>query len=290
MKKPKPAGNWQGEHLLDNLGPAGGFFTLANTILHEGTLQQVSYFNELQKIAIENTRLGIPLLQTEEGTHGLMCSGGTIFPEGPAIGSTWNMDLVEEMYSIAAREARAVGIHQLFTLVIEPNRDPRLGRNQEGYSEDPYFCSRMAETIVSAVQGDDVSAKDKTVAGLCHYPGQSQPASGLERGSMEISERTLREVFLPPWEAGIRKAGGLGVMATYPAIDRIPTHGSEFLLTRVLRQELGFEGLVLSEGGGLHTLKYTGLAKNDQETGELALKAGLDVGISFEDGYLMLHD
>ena len=72
--------------------------------------------------------------------------------------------------------------------------------------------------------------------------------------------------------------------ATYPAIDRIPTHGSEFLLTRVLRQELGFEGLVLSEGGGLNTLKYTGLAKNDQETGELALKAGLDVGISFEDG------
>ena len=156
-------------------GPAGGFFTLANTILHEGTLQQAKYFNELQKIAKEKTRLGIPLLQTEEGTHGLMCSGGTIFPEGLAIGSTWNMDLVKSIYTIAAREARAAGIHQIFTLVIEPNRDPRLGRNQEGYSEDPYFCSRMAETIVKAVQGDDVSAKDKTVAGLCHYPGQSQP-------------------------------------------------------------------------------------------------------------------
>ena len=172
--------------------------------------------------------MGIPLLQTEEGTHGLMCSGGTIFPEGLAIGSTWNMDLVKNIYTIAAREARAVGIHQIFTLVIEPNRDPRLGRNQEGYSEDPYFCSRMAETIVKAVQGDDISAKDKTVAGLCHYPGQSQPDSGLERGAMEISERTLREVFLPPWEAGIKKSGALGVMATYPAIDRIPTHGSEF--------------------------------------------------------------
>ncbi len=103
---------------------------------------------------------------------------------------------------------------------------------------------------------------------------------------MEISERTLREVFLPPWEAGIRKGGALGVMATYPAIDRIPTHGSEYLLTKVLRQELGFEGLVLSEGGGLETLLYTGLAKNEQETGELAFKAGMDVGISFEDGYL----
>ena len=267
-------------------GPAGGFFTLANTILQEGTLQQAKFFNELQKIAIEKTRLGIPLLQTEEGTHGLMCSGGTIFPEGLAIGSTWNMDLVKDIYTIAAREARSVGIHQIFTLVIEPNRDPRLGRNQEGYSEDPYFCSRMAETIVKAVQGDDISAKDKTVAGLCHYPGQSQPNSGLERGAMEISERTLREVFLPPWEAGIKKNGALGVMATYPAVDRVPTHGSEFLLTKILRNEFGFKGLVLSEGGGLSTLSYNKLAQNDKEAGELALKAGLDVGISYEAGYM----
>jgi beta-glucosidase len=265
---------------IEGIGPFGGFFTLANTILHEGTLQQVNFFNELQKIAVEKTRLGIPLLQTEEGTHGLMCSGATIFPEGLAIGSTWNMDLVKDVYTIAAREARAVGIHQIFTLVIEPNRDPRLGRNQEGYSEDPFFCSRIA------VQGEDLTAKDKVVAGLCHYPGQSQPASGLERGSMDISERTLREVFLPPWKAGIKENGALGVMATYPAIDGIPTHASGFLLTDVLRNEFGFKGLVLSEGGGLETLSYMRVAKNDAETGELALKAGLDVGISFEDGYM----
>ena len=103
---------------------------------------------------------------------------------------------------------------------------------------------------------------------------------------MEISERTLREVFLPPWEAGIKKNGALGVMATYPAVDRIPTHGSEFLLTKILRNELGFKGLVLSEGGGLGTLSYNKLAQNDKEAGELALKAGLDVGISYEAGYM----
>ncbi len=267
-------------------GPIGGFFTLANTILHEGTLQQANFFNELQKTAIGKTRLGIPLLQTEEGTHGLMCSGGTIFPEGLALGSTWNLDLIDDIYTIAAREARAVGIHQIFTLVVEPNRDPRLGRNQEGYSEDPWFCARMAKTIVNAVQGNDLTAKDKTVAGLCHYPGQSQPAGGLERGAMEISERTLREVFLPPWEAGIKEAGALGVMATYPAIDRIPTHGNEFILTRILREEYGFKGLVLSEGGGLSTLSYMRLAADEKETGELAIKAGLDVGISYENGYI----
>ena len=268
-------------------GPIGGFFTLANTILHKGTLQQANFFNDLQKRAIEKTRLGIPLLQTEEGTHGLMCSGGTIFPEGLALGSMWNLDLVNSIYTVAAREARAVGIHQIFTLVVEPNRDPRLGRNQEGYSEDPYLCSRMAETIVHAVQGTDLAARDKTVAGLCHYPGQSQPASGLERGAMEISERTLREVFLPPWEAGIKKAGALGVMATYPAIDRIPTHGNEFILTRILREEFGFKGLVLSEGGGLSTLSYMQLARNEKETGILALRAGLDVGISYENGFIL---
>jgi beta-glucosidase len=267
------------------LGPGGGFFTLANTILHEGPRQQALYLNELQEIA-RKTRLGIPLLQTEEGTHGLMCSGGTIFPEGLALGSTWDLALLDEVYSVAAREARAIGVHQVFTLVVEPNRDPRLGRNQEGYSEDPYLVSRIAETIVRAVQGRDVSAPDKVVAGLCHYPGQSQPASGLERGAMEISERMLRETFLPPWVAGIRGAGALGVMATYPAIDGVPVHASEKILTRILREELGFEGLVLSEGGGLSTLLYEGLAPSMKEAGPLALKAGVDVGISYEDAYM----
>jgi beta-glucosidase len=126
------------------LGPGGGFFTLPNTILHEGPRQQADYLNELQRIARERTRLGIPLLMTEEGTHGLMCSGGTIFPEGPALGSTWNLDLLGEIYTVAAREARAIGIHQLFTLVVEPIRDPRLGRNQEAYTEDPWLSARIA--------------------------------------------------------------------------------------------------------------------------------------------------
>ncbi|MCL6543924.1 MAG: glycoside hydrolase family 3 C-terminal domain-containing protein [Bryobacteraceae bacterium] len=268
------------------IGPGGGFFTLANTILHEGSRQQALYFNELQKIAIEKTRLGIPLLQTEEGTHGVMCSGKTIFPEGLALGSTWNLELLREIYSTAAREARAVGIHQLFTLVIEPNRDPRLGRNQEGYSEDPYLCARIAEAIVQGAQGSNIASPDRVVAGLCHYPGQSQPVSGLERGAMEISERKLRETFLPPWEAGIKRAGALGVMATYPSIDGVPAHASAKLLTRILREELGFQGLVLGEGGGIGTLVYERVAANQKEAGQMALRAGVDVGISYEPGYM----
>lgn len=271
---------------IEGFGPGGGFFTLPNTILQEGPRQQAEFLNGLQGIALKKTRLGIPLLLTEEGTHGLMCSGGTIFPEGPALGSAWNPDLISRIYAAVAEEARMIGIHQIFTLVVEPIRDPRLGRNEEAYSEDPYLCARYAETIVRAVQGNDVSAPDKVVAGLCHYPGQSQPASGLERGAMEVSERVLREVFLPPWEAGIKKAGALGVMATYPAIDGVPVHASEKILTGILRGELGFQGLVLSEGGGIGTLVYEGLAPTQKEAGQLAIRAGLDVGISYETGYM----
>ena len=272
---------------LQGLGPGGGFFTLPNTILHEGTRQQAEFLNRLQKIAIEQTRLGIPLLETEEGTHGLMCPGGTIFPEGPALGSTWNMNLISNIYATVAREGRSIGVHETFTLVIEPIRDPRLGRNEEAFSEDPFLCSRMAEMIVHGEQGNDVAAEDKLVSGLCHYPGQSQPVSGFERGAMEISERTLREVFLPSWQMGIQRCGALGVMATYPAIDAVPTHASEKLLTRILRQEFGFDGLVLSEGGGIGTLVYEGLAATQKDAGALALAAGVDVGISYESGYML---
>ncbi len=273
--------------LVPELGPGGGFFTLANNLLGGADRRaQAECFNELQRIAIEQTRLGIPLLQTEEGTHGLMCSGGTVFPEGPAIGSTWNLDLVRDLYAVVAREARSVGIHQLFTLVIEPIRDPRLGRNQEAYTEDPFLSARLAGAIVEGVQGEDVAAPDKTVAGLCHYPGQSEPVSGLERGAMEISERKLREVFLPPWVAGIKQSGALGVMATYPAVDGQPVHASRKLLTDILRGELGFEGLVLGEGHGISTIVWEQVAATQKEAGVMALNAGLDVGISWEEGFM----
>ncbi len=275
----------EGTH-ANGIGPGGGLFTAANEMLQEGPRQQALYFNELQRIAADRTRLKIPVLQTEEGTHGVQASGHTVFPEGPGLGSSWNVDLIREVYAAAAREARSVGIHQLFTLVIEPNRDPRLGRNEETFSEDPYLCSRFAEAIVRGAQGDDVSASDKVVAGLCHFPGQSQAAGGLEWGAMDVSERVLREVFLPPWVVGIRQAGALGVMATYPAIDGIPSHVSERLLTGILRDELGFRGLVLGEGGGISTSLVEHVAATQKEAGELALKAGVDVGISYEDGFM----
>ncbi len=270
----------------DDIGPGGGFFALATTILFDDARQQAEYTNQLQDIATRKTRLKIPLLLTEEGTHGGMFPGATVFPEGLALGSTFDMDLVKAIYAAAAAEARSIGVHELCTLVIEPNRDPRLGRNMEGYSEDPYLCGRIATSIVRGAQGYSVAAKDKVVAVLCHYPGQSQPASGMERGAMEISERSLRETFLVPWVAGVKEAGALAVMATYPEIDDVPNHSSEKILTRILHEELGFQGLVLSEGNGFRTLVYEGVAATQKEAGALALKAGVDVNVTYEAAYM----
>lgn len=276
------AGTW-----AEGLGPGGGFFTLCDRLVYEGTRKQAELLNELQRIAKAETRLKIPLLQIEEGTHGLMCSGATIFPEGLSLGSTWNLALIQAVYAAAAREGRAIGVHGLCTLVVEPIRDPRLGRNEEAFSECSFLCSRIAESIVWALQGEDVRVADKLAAFLCHYPGQSEPVSGLERGAMHVSTRKLHEVFLPPWVAGIKRCGALGAMATYPAIDGVPVHSSYKILTELLREELGFKGVLLSEGRGISTLIDECMVDNQKKAGQIAVKAGVDVGISMEDAYLL---
>jgi beta-glucosidase len=270
----------------NEIGPGCGFFTLADTILHKGVQQQVEYFNDLQKIALTQTRLKIPLLEDEEGTHGGMFSGATVFPEGLAIGSTFDMPLVKSIYAAAAKESRAVGIHVLSTLVLELDRDPRMGRNEEAYTEDPYLYSRIAEEIVEGAQGSNIDSNDKVVALMTDFPTQSEPASGLERGAINLSERTLREQFLLPWIAAITKHNALGVMAGYPEIDDVPAHASEKWMTEVLRQELGFKGIVTSEGGGFESLIYEDVAPNQKEAGAQSLRAGVDLNITYEPAYM----
>ena len=270
----------------DIFGPGGGFFTLSDQLIWEGTRRQAEILNELQKIALEKTRLGIPLLEIEEGTHGLMCAGGTVFPEGLAIGSTWNKDLVRKIYTTAIKEGRSIGVHALCTLVIEPNVDPRMGRNEEGYGEDPYMISIISENIVKAIQGYDISAPDKGIAVFTDFPGQNPATNGLERGAVEVSDRKLRQMLLPPWIAGIKKSGALGVMAGYPSVDGVASHSSEKLFTKILREELGFKGIVLGEGGGLGTIVAERQAANQSEAGIMAMRAGIDIGISVEDAYM----
>jgi beta-glucosidase len=268
------------------IGPACGFFGVASQILHEGARQQAEYFNELQKIALTQTRLKIPVMEDEEGTHGVMFPGGTVFPEGLAVGSSFDMDLVKAIYAADAAEARAVGIHMLSTLVMEVDRDPRMGRNEEAYTEDPYLYMRMGEAIVRATQGSDISAPDKVIAVLTDFPTQSEPSSGLERGAIELSDRSLRENFMPPWIGAISKAGGLGVMAGYPEVEDVPAHASVKWMNDVLRQEIGFKGIVVSEGDGISTLIYEHIVPTQKEAGLLALRAGVDLDITYEPAYM----
>jgi beta-glucosidase-like glycosyl hydrolase len=267
------------------IGPACGFFSVANTLLHQGVKQQVDYFNAVQKIALAETRLKIPLLEDEEGTHGAMFSGATVFPEGLAIGSTFDMPLVRAIYAAAAQEARAVGIHVLSTLVLELDRDPRMGRNAEGYTEDPYLGSQIARSIVEGAQGTNLDAPDKVIALMTDFPTQSEPMGGLERGAIELSERYIREIILPTWIAAFH-AGALGVMAGYPEVDDVPVHSSVKWLTDVLRHQLGFKGIVMSEGDGFETLIYENIVPTQKQAGALALRAGVDLDITYEPAYM----
>ncbi len=271
--------------LNNEIGPGAGFFTMADTLHLNNLPDQIKFFNELQTIATTQTRLKIPLLEDEEGTHGAMFAGATVFPEGLSIGSTFDMPLVREIYAAAAQEARSTGIHMLSTLVLETDRDPRMGRNMEGYTEDPYLDARIAENIVHGAQGENVGAPDNVAAMMTDFPTQSEPVSGMERGAIELSERNIRENFLPPWIAAF-KAGALGVMAGYPDIEGVPEHASEKWNTQILRNELGFQGIVDSEGDGFSTLIYEHIVPSQKEAGALALKAGVDVDITYEPAYM----
>src|SRR5579885_2833437 len=267
------------------IGPGAGFFTLLDTLKQGDLAWEVNYLNELQKIALTQTRLKIPLLEDEEGAHGAMFPCATIFPEGLSIGSTFDMPLVYRIYSAEAAEARSVGIHILSTLVLELDRDPRMGRNMEAFTEDPYLYAQIARNIVSGVQGRNIDAPDKTVALMTDFPTQSEPSSGLERGAIEISERSLRENFLVPWVSAFN-AGALGVMAGYPEIDDVPEHASEKWNTKVLRNELGFRGIVVSEGNGFDSIVYENVAPNQKAAGSMALRAGVDMDITYEPAYM----
>lgn len=267
------------------VGPAGGCFALPFAI-EGGPREQTELANRLQRIALEQTRLGVPLLFCAEGFHALMGEGGTIFPEGPGLGAAWDPALTEAVFAAIAREVRLTGGALACVAPIDPIRDPRIGRGAYWLTEDPHLLARLAQAMVRGGQGDDLAAPDRMAVCLLHYPAQSAGAGGLERGAMDVSPRTLADTYLPAWRAGLGPDGARSVMPTYVAIDGVPTHASAELLSATLRDDLGFDGVVLSEGLGFDSLLYEGVAATMREAGELALAAGVDVNISWETAYL----
>ncbi|MGO4881741.1 MAG: CIA30 family protein [Bryobacteraceae bacterium] len=238
--------------------------------------------NAVQRYLREKTPLGIPWLFMSEALHGFMANGSTSFPQALALASTWDPVLVHRVFTAAGDEARSAGVGQVFSPVLDIARDPRWGRTEETYGEDPYLASRMGVAAITGLQGDEFHIDNHHVMATAkHFAVHGQPEGGTNTAPGNYSERIIRENFLVPFQAAVQEAHVGSVMASYNEIDGIPSHINHWLLDRVLRQEWGFRGFITSDGDGLQMLVQTHhVAANMAEAGRMALAAGIDFDLS----------
>jgi beta-glucosidase len=248
--------------------------------------------NALQHYAMQNTRLGIPIMFHEEGLHGYVAPGATSFPQAIALASSWDPDLLRAVNAVTAREMRARGVTQALTPVVDVARDPRWGRIEETFGEDPYLVGELGVAAVEGLQGlgkTQVLAEGKVFATLKHLTGHGQPESGTNVGPAPYSERTLREFFFPPFEKIIARTGISTVMPSYNEIDGVPSTANVWLLEKVLRGEWGFQGAVVSDYYAIEDLqKLHHIAATPEEAARLALRAGVDLDLPGVGAYATL--
>ena len=249
-----------------------------------------TYINAAQKWAVEKTRLGIPMIMHEEALHGLVAPGATSFPQSIGLASTWDPALLEKVFSVAASEARARGANLVLAPVVDVARDPRWGRIEETYGEDPYLVSEMGLAAIRGFQGTTLPlAKDKVFVTLKHMTGHGQPENGTNIGPASIGERTLREDFFPPFESAVTQLPVRAVMASYNEIDGIPSHANKWLLHDVLRGEWGFKGAVVSDYFAVRELVTRHkMFKDVKDAGARAIDAGVDVETPDGEGFNFL--
>jgi beta-glucosidase len=231
--------------------------------------------NRVQRIAVEESRLGIPLIFGLDVIHGYR----TIFPIPLATASSWDPELVTAIEAIAAREARASGIHWTFAPMVDIARDPRWGRIIEGAGEDPYLGSVMATARVRGFQGGDIASPDHILACLKHYVAYGAPVGGRDYNSVDISERSLREIYLPPFKAGV-DAGAGSLMSAFNLLNGVPTSANRFTINGVLRGEWGFDGFIVSDWNSVGELIIHGYAADASEAARLALEATIDMDMA----------
>ena len=228
--------------------------------------------NELQRVAVEESRLKIPIVFAHDVIHGYR----TTFPIPLAEASTWDPDLVERAAAASAREATAAGLRWTFGPMMDIARDPRWGRIAEGSGEDPYLGARMAAARVRGFQGDDYSAPDRMVACPKHYVGYGAAEGGRDYNRTEISEHTLRTVYLPPFRAAV-EAGAGTIMSAFNDLNGVPASANPFTLRQVLRREWGFDGVVLSDWEAVSELVNHGAAADRADAVREAITAGVDM-------------
>ena len=253
--------------------------------------------NAIQRFFLEHSRLGIPVIFHEECLHGHAAPDGTSFPQPIALGATFNPSLVESLFTMTALEARLRGAHHALTPVVDVAREPRWGRVEETYGEDPYLVSRLGIAAVKGFQGDrNFRDKRHLLATLKHFVGHGQPESGMNCAPANVSLRVLRETFLYTFREALREAKAVTLMASYNEIDGVPSHANKWLMHDVLRKEWGFKGFVVSDYYAIWELGYRPdthghfVAKDKKESCRLAVEAGINIELPDPDCYLHLVD
>ncbi|MXP43899.1 glycoside hydrolase family 3 N-terminal domain-containing protein [Allopontixanthobacter sediminis] len=242
--------------------------------------ETVEFINALQRWATKDTTLGIPVLVHEESLHGYMATEATMFPQAIALAGSFDSDLMRRVQSVIAREVRARGVSFVLSPVVDIVRDPRWGRIEETWGEDPYLVGEMGVAAVEGLQGPGKFEKlpeGKVFATLKHMTGHGQPEAGNNISPAQLSERELRENFFPPFREIVARTSVGGVMPSYNEIDGMPSHASTWLLGSVLRGEWGFDGIIASDYGGVHELATLHKVATDlEDAARQALEAGVD--------------
>jgi beta-glucosidase len=243
--------------------------------------QAIRLNNAFQKIQLEKTRLGIPCMFIGEGLHGFMAVGATSFPQAIALSCTWDTTLIESVFTATALEMRTRGFHQALSPVLDLAREPRWGRTEETYGEDPYLTARIGKAAILGLQGHGLLIDNQhVIATLKHFAGHGQSEGGNNTSPIVCDERYFRENHLYPFEIAVKEAGVKSVMPSYNEWSAIPNHGNPWLLNTVLRGEWGFNGAVISDQGGIEDLyRKHFVAATPEEAAHMALKSGVDLEI-----------
>jgi beta-glucosidase len=249
--------------------------------------QQAEYTNAVQKWLIENTRLGIPALFHEEALHGLAAPNATHFPVPLGLASTWDPALLERVMSVAAKEARARGCQHVLSPVVDLGRDPRWGRVEETYGEDPYLVSRLGVAAIRGYQGTTLPlGPEKVFATLKHYAGHGSHEGGINTAPTLIPERLLRAELLVPFEVAVKEAKPFTLMPSYNEVDGVPSHVNRWLIEDVLRREWGFDGLVVSDYYAIAQLiDRHRVAENKTQAAKLTIESGIDLELPDPDAF-----
>jgi len=255
-----------------------------------GPREAAEFVNAIQRWVMEHTRLGVPVMFHEEALHGLAAAKGTNFPVPIALASSWDPALVERVMTVAAREARARGAQQVLSPVLDLARDPRWGRTEETYGEDPHLVGEIGLAAIRGYQGQGPALTPGHVfATAKHFAAHGPHEGGINTAPTQVPERLLREELLWPFERAIVEGKVLSVMPSYNELDGVPSHASQFLLRRVLRQEWGFQGFVVADYNAIEQLADRHkVAGSMNEAARLAIAAGVDLELPDRRAYLTL--